>query len=137
MEDTNTNTKQSKAEVVKPFNVKAILRKLSPKQRKWIKYYMETGNQTKSAKLAGYSERSASLQGYRMMKNEKVLMVLNDAVEEAEMVIRGIMNDETAKQETQLAAAREVLDRTIGKPIQRSESVNVNITVESMLDTPA
>lgn len=128
---TENNTKPSEGEIVKRPKVSHKLSNLPLKQRKFVKYYKETGNGTKSAKLAGYSEKSAAVQASRLLRNEKVLAILNDSVEEAEGVIKSLMQSDDEK--VQLAAAREVLDRTIGKPIQRSESVAVNITVESML----
>lgn len=106
---------------------------LSLKQRKFIKEYMNTGHITKSAIKAGYSEASASSYGSQLLKNPKVLAVLNKNVEGAERAIVDVMNTESGM--TKLAAAKELLDRTIGKPIQRSENVNVNISVESMLDS--
>lgn len=114
--------------------VKGSEGKLTPKQKKFVKYYKELGNGTKAAILAGYSEKAAAQQAYENLNKPHVLRILNDAVEEAEGVIRDIMNDTTVKADTRLAAARDTLDRTVGKPIQRSESVSVNITVESMLD---
>jgi len=122
------NIKQ-KAQSVKPLKMSD----LPLKQRKFIKYYKETGNGTKSAKLAGYSEHSAYSTASRLLKTDKVLRILNDSVEEAESVIRGLMQTSDNPQ-IQLAAAKEVLDRTIGKPIQRSESVQVTISVEQMLN---
>lgn len=112
-------------------------RKPTYRQIKFANAYKEgntMGNATKSAIKAGYSEVSASVQGSKLLNNRKVLKILNDSVEEAEGVIRGLMvSGETGT--IQLAAAKEVLDRTIGKPIQRSENVNINITVESMLES--
>ena len=104
------------------------------KQRKFVEYYKETGNGTKAAIKAGYSELSAGSQASRLLKKDKVLAILNDSITQAEDVIKDLMTTSDNPQ-IQLAAAKEVLDRTIGKPIQRSESVSVNITVESMLNS--
>lgn len=109
---------------------------LSVKAKKFIKNYTEgetMGNGTKSAIKAGYSEISASSYASQLLKNPKVLSVLNNAVEDAEGVIRDLMY--TAESDTvRLAAAKEVLDRTVGKAVQRSESTNVTFTVEMMLN---
>lgn len=132
--DKNT-TKAIEGEIVEKPKVKsARIQDLPLKQRKFIKYYKETGNGTKSAKLAGYAESSAYSTASRILKSDKVLSILNDSVEEAQEVIRSLVRSDDPK--ISLAASREVLDRTIGKPIQRSESVQVNITVESMLEAP-
>lgn len=112
--------------------------KLSYKASQFAKYYKEgntMGNGTKSAIKAGYSEVAASAQASRLLKDVRVLDILNKNIDRAQGVISSIMDDESESGTTRLAAAREVLDRTIGKPIQRSESVSVNITVESMLES--
>jgi phage terminase small subunit len=135
---TVVNTVAVEGEVVKrPKSSNALMRELPLKQRKFVKYYKETGNGTKSAKLAGYSGVSAHTTANRLLKNEKVLHILEDAVEEAQVVVESIMRNRDNHPKLRLEAAKEVLDRTIGKPIQRSESVSVNITVESMLDSPS
>lgn len=127
------DTKETKTRTQNKTKVKrSELQSLPLKQRKFIKAYIESGNGTRSAIKAGYSERSASTQASRLLKNERVLSILNDSVEEAEGVIRGLMSSES--EAIALQAAREVLDRTVGKPVQRSESTHINITVESMLD---
>lgn len=123
------NTTTSKTKTVKPSEFK-----LTPKQKKFVKHYIETGNGTKSAKLAGYSEVSAATQAYENLRKPHILAKLEASTEQAEGVILSLMHSgETG--DLKLKAAREVLDRTIGKPVQRSESVSVNITVESMLGT--
>lgn len=110
--------------------------KLSLKAQKFIENYKEgntMGNATKSAIKAGYSEVSASSYGSQLLKNPKVLAVLNESVEEAERVIRDLMYT-SESDAVRMAAAKEVLDRTIGKSVQRSESTQVNINVEMMLN---
>ena len=124
----------SKTRTQKGNNVKrSELQDMPLRQRKFVKAYKETGNGTKSAIQAGYSEASAATQASRLLRNEKVLAILNSAVEEAEGTIRSLMQSDN--EAIRLAASKETLDRTIGKPIQRSESVNVNISVETMLGT--
>lgn len=145
MDKVNTNTTNTapdktldnspvlEGEIVKRPKVSHKPTKLTYRQKKFIKSYIETGNATKSAKLAGYSAHTAHVQGSTLLHNPKVLAILNDSVEEAEGVIRELMHSNN--EEIRLKSAKETLDRTIGKPIQRSESVSVNITVESMLGT--
>lgn len=110
-------------------------RDLSFKAVKFAKNYIEgetMGNGTKSAIKAGYSEASASVQAVRLLKDVRVLAILNENVEQAEATIKDLMYDESPA--IRLAASKEILDRTVGKPIQRRETVQVNITVESMLN---
>lgn len=130
---TEKHTTTSKDATVNRPEVKhKPITRLPLKQRKFVKYYKETGNGTKSAKLAGYSEKSAAVQASRLLRNENVLALLNDAKEEAEAVIISLMRDAESEQ-VRRQAANDVLDRTVGKPIQRSESVAVTISVETML----
>lgn len=117
-------------------NVKSI-KGTEIRYRKFAKAYQETGNGTKSAVIAGYSPRSAAQQASVLLKNQKVLALLNKNVEKAEGVLVEIMSNEFERSGDRIKAATEVLDRTIGKPIQRTESVTVNITVETMLDSGA
>lgn len=127
MTNNKNNTKTQKAKVVNSPKTRLTLR-----QKRFIKHYMETGNGTKSAILAGYSKPSAHVIAHGNLRNAKILAKLEDATEQAEEVVLSLMHTgETG--ELKLKAAREVLDRTIGKPIQRSESVSVNISVETML----
>jgi len=46
---------------------------LKPKEVKFALAYLETGNLTKSALAAGYSEKSARNQGQRLMQREAIL----------------------------------------------------------------
>jgi phage terminase small subunit len=132
IDSSYVHTTQSNEDNVK--NPKSA--KLSVKASKFIKNYTEgetMGNGTKSAIKAGYSEVSASSYASQLLKNPKVLSVLNGKVEEAERVISDLMYT-SESDAIRLASAKEVLDRTIGKSVQRSESTNVHITVEMMLD---
>ena len=125
------NTMSSNEEKVKTFRKS----KLSYKQRKFVNNYQEgntMGNATKSAVKAGYSEDSAASYASQLLKNPKVLAVLEKSVTRAEDTIIDVMDNDPSGA-TRLAAAREVLDRTQGKAIARSESVRVVITPESML----
>ena len=45
---------------------------LTPKQKAFADYYIETGNATEAAKRAGYSEKTAYSTGNRMLKNVEV-----------------------------------------------------------------
>jgi len=91
------------------------------------------GNGTASAIKAGYSPVSAAAQASQLLKNPKVLSILNESTELAEKTIKSIMLDSDSDA-VRLAAAKELLDRTVGKAVQRNESVRINITVESMLE---
>ena len=91
------------------------------------------GNGTKSAIKAGYSEGSAASQASELLRNPKVLAILNSKVQVAEGVISDLMQSDN--ENIALAAAKEVLDRTQGKSVARSENININLTVEDMLSS--
>lgn len=55
---------------------------LSPKQKAFADFYIESGNATKSAKKAGYSERSAYSQGQRLLKHAEVSSYIADRLGE-------------------------------------------------------
>lgn len=71
---------------------------LTPKQRKFCTYYVETGNATQAAKRAGYSERSASALGRVMLTNDRV-------VEK----IRKLQAPKEAEEEKHIATSQEVM----------------------------
>jgi len=51
---------------------------LTLKQRKFIKHYLETGNASRSAKLAGYKSYHS---GYETLKNPQVTMVFRELLD--------------------------------------------------------
>ena len=128
--------KPSKVSIHPKRNIKST-RGTDIKYKKFAKAYQETGRARASAIMAGYSPTSAHTTASRLLKNEKVLAILNKNVEKAEGVLVTIMSDENERSADRMKAATEILDRTIGKPIQRTEQISVNITVETMLQNEA
>lgn len=55
---------------------------LSPQQKAFADFYIESGNATKSAKKAGYSERSAYSQGQRLLKHAEVSSYIAEKLDE-------------------------------------------------------
>ena len=47
--------------------------KPSPRHQAFVHHYLETGNGTKSAILAGYSERSAAAAASRLLRNPEII----------------------------------------------------------------
>lgn len=52
---------------------------LSPQQKLFVDNFLITGNATESAKRAGYSPASASVQGFKLLRNPIVTRELNEA----------------------------------------------------------
>ena len=121
---------------------------LSPKQLIFVQEYLRSNNITAAAKAAGYSEKTAHVQGSRMLKNVKIQQYLNkteqnlnrdlremfvtDAVEAYE-VLKEIMNDKTAPPKDRLSAAKDLLDRAGYKPVDKMVA-DVNSTIEHKHD---
>lgn len=71
---------------------------LTPKQRKFCTYYVETGNAKQSAIRAGYSERSATSLGRVMLTNEHVVAK-----------IRELQAPKEIEEEKHIATSQEVM----------------------------
>jgi len=80
-------------------------KKLRPKQRKFVLHYLITLNQTKAAIAAGYSEKSAHVQGSRMLDNAKVLEEINIELDKALGEQRNIFKHQTIRQLKAIAFA--------------------------------
>jgi len=55
---------------------------MNEKQELFVQHYILTRNATEAAKSAGYSERSAHNQGYRLLQDEEVRQRVHDAEQE-------------------------------------------------------
>jgi len=55
---------------------------MNEKQELFVQHYILTRNATEAAKSAGYSERSAHNQGYRLLQDEEVRQRVYDAEQE-------------------------------------------------------
>lgn len=108
---------------------------LRPQAMIFVTEYIRNGNNaTQAAIAAGYSERTASSQGSRLLKSVEVQQFLNkteqnlnrdlrqmfaeDAVK-AYGVLKEIMDDPTAAHKDRLVAARDLLDRAGYKPVEQ------------------
>jgi len=89
--------------------------KPNPRRQAFIRHYLETGNGTKSAILAGYSEKSAAAAASRLLTNPKIMGAMEaELARRAEMSgisatyvlegIRAIANDSEARDADKLRA---------------------------------
>lgn len=123
---------------------------LRPQQMIFVTEFIENGgNATQAAISAGYSEKTAHVQGSRMLKDVKVQQYLNkteqnlnkdlrqmfaeDAVK-AYGVLLEIMNDPLTPPKDRLVAARDLLDRAGYKPVDQiradvDSSFTINIGI--------
>lgn len=112
-----------------------MMAELRPQIMIFVTEYIKNGNNaTHAAIAAGYSEKTASSQGSRLLKSVEVQQFLNttqqnlnrdlrtmfteDAVK-AYRVLTEIMEDPTAQHKDRLVAARDLLDRAGYKPIDK------------------
>jgi phage terminase small subunit len=58
--------------------------KLTVKQRAFVDYYIETLNATEAARLAGYSENTASAIGFENLRKPKIKNKIDERLEELE-----------------------------------------------------
>lgn len=113
--------------VKKPF----YLTVLSRKQMVFVEVYVQSGSLVAACRAAGYSDTA----GYQLMQNPRVA----DAVRQytthclknygpiAIQVLLKMTEDDTIPHQYRMAAAKELLDRSMGKAAQQLE-VDVKIT---------
>jgi len=97
--------------------------KLTPKQKKFADKYLETGNGTKSA-LAAYDTedyQTAASIAEENLKKPEIIVYLDKHVEMAKSVITEIAQNKDNKPSDRISAAKDILDRTVGKPKERIE----------------
>ena len=96
------------------------------KQESFIESYCQTGNATKAAIQAGYSQATAKQQGH-VLKNkfakeieQRIKKMVQDAVPAAVSQISILAQTATSEQ-VRLNAAKDILDRAGLKPAERVE----------------
>ena len=96
------------------------------KQVAFIESYCQTGNATKAAIQAGYSEATAKQQGHTLKNRfsgeieKRIKKMVQDAVPAAMNQISALAQTATSEQ-VRLAASRDILDRAGLKPADRIE----------------
>ena len=108
---------QNIAGILLPSSQSARTKQPKPKPRHlaFIRHYLETGNGTKSAILAGYSEKSAAAEASRLLRKREIKDAIDaELLRQAEMCgisatyvlegIRAIADDPTARNADRLRA---------------------------------
>ena len=108
---------------------------MTDKSNKFIEEYVRTGNATQSAIYAGYSEKTASIQGHQLKKKfrteieDATYKSLQDKIPQALSWVTNLA--ENAESESvRLGAIKDILDRAGLKPVEKIETT----TIESMSD---
>lgn len=76
--------------------------------------------------------KTAGKAAHSLMKNPKILQYMDSYAPQAERRIIELTQSENER--IALDASRDILDRTKGKAIARTESMNVNVSIESFLN---
>lgn len=112
------------------------MEQLTERQRRFAWEYWDLGNATRSAINAGYSEKTAHVQGPRLLKNVRIQELIKEYREESEALLRqqfskdavearkvmyNMMADDDVPENVRLSAAKDFLDRAGFKPVEKSE----------------
>ncbi len=113
--------------------------KLTAKQRKFADKYIETGNATQSALQAYNTDdySTAANIGSDNLNKPNIAIYLDRHVDKAKNRVVQLIDSE--KEDIALRASESVLDRALGKAVQRQEvhatSVNLNLDLSQITDT--
>ena len=96
------------------------------KQAAFIEAYCLTGNATKAAEMAGYSEKASKQKGYSLKKQfsdeiaEKTREMMLDGIPGVLSKLNDLINDATSEA-VKLGAIKDFLDRAGLKPVDKVE----------------
>jgi len=103
---------------------------MSVMQDKFVEAYCLTGNATKAAVMAGYSENSAKQKGYELKNKfsneiaDRTGKLISDMLPGALSQLRFLMEEATSES-VRLGAIKDILDRSGLKPVERTEITTV------------
>jgi len=99
-------------------------------QGQFVEFFCLTGNATKSATMAGYSEKTAYVKGCQLKKQfareiaEQTQQMIVDSIPGALSQLKNLA--ESAQSESvRLGAVKDILDRAGLKPVDRVEQTNI------------
>ena len=99
-------------------------------QGQFVEFFCLTGNATKAALMAGYSEKTAPVKGCQLKKQfareiaEQTQQMIVDSIPGALSQLKNLA--ESAQSESvRLGAVKDILDRAGLKPVERVEQTNI------------
>jgi phage terminase small subunit len=99
-------------------------------QVQFVEFFCLTGNATKAATMAGYSEKTAYVKGCQLKKQfareiaEQTQQMIVDSIPGALSQLKNLA--ESAQSESvRLGAVKDILDRAGLKPVDRVEQTNI------------
>ena len=104
---------------------------MTEKQDKFIESYVLTGNATRSAIAAGYSEKTAKVKGYQLknqLHNEIQKEVQKAILDKIPASLKWLSDlAEGAESESvRLGAIKDILDRAGLKPVEKVETTTID-----------
>lgn len=81
--------------------------KLNPRQKNFVIHYLQTLNATKAAKMAGYSEKTARIQGSKNLTKANIFEAINQGLEIA------LENEKTIFKYETLGMLRKIINADI------------------------
>ena len=103
---------------------------MTDRQEKFVEFYARTGNATKAAANAGYSEKTAKQKGYELKRllseeiRETIQKHLQDNIPAA-LYFLSDLADNADSESVRLAAVRDILDREGLKPVESIETTSI------------
>jgi len=118
-----------------------MTKKLNARQQYFVEHYVLTGNATRSAVAAGYSQRSASSIGERLLRKDEVAAAVaasqSDLLErvmvDQDMVIAGLLKEATREGDGASHSARVNAWMQLGKHLQMFTDKHDRALVEIQL----
>ena len=99
-------------------------------QAQFVEFFCLTGNATKAATMAGYSEKTAYVKGCQLKKQfareiaEQTQQMIVDSIPGALTQLKNLA--ESAQSESvRLGAVKDILDRAGLKPVEKVEQTNI------------
>ncbi len=99
-------------------------------QAQFVEFFCLTGNATKAATMAGYSEKTAYVKGRQLKKQfareiaEQTQQMIVDSIPGALSQLKNLA--ESAQSESvRLGAVKDILDRAGLKPVEKVEQTNI------------
>ena len=121
--------------------------KLTPKQRAFCDYYIESGNATESAIRAGYSKKTAKETGYenltkphlKLYKDERLKSIEDERIAKGEEVLQYLTKVMRGEEKDQFGLYAALQDRTraaelLGKRYRLfTENIEIKAEVEEVV----
>jgi phage terminase small subunit len=106
-----------------------MARTLTPRRKGFVKDYLKTGNATLAAKenFNTSNDNSAAAIGSELLRIPKIKEYIESKASRAAEIVYEIADNEDNEPPVRLNASKDILDRAGFKPVEKSQSVNINL----------